>query len=66
MFTDDILRALLAVGRHAVGEVVACQFLVAGDPGAFENRERRRSSPMWTSLGAKPVTGLTEIYSYST
>ena len=41
VFTDDIERALLAVGRQvAVGEVVAGHALVAGDPGAFEKRER--------------------------
>ena len=41
MFTDDIVRALLAVGRQVtVGEVVAGHALVAGDPGTFENRER--------------------------
>ena len=41
MFTDDIVLALLAVGRQVtVGEVVEGQALVAGDPGAFENRER--------------------------
>ena len=41
MFRDDIVRALLAVGRQvAVGEVVEGQVLVAGGPGAFENRGR--------------------------
>ena len=63
MFTDEIVRALLAVVRQVgVGEVVVGQALVAGDPGAFENRERRRGSlPMWTSLGAKLVAALTEL-----
>ena len=63
MFTDDIVRALLAVGRQvAVGEVVAGQALVAGDPGAFENHEREARNPtMWTSLGAKPVAALTKL-----
>ena len=38
MFTDDIVRALLAVGRQvAVGEVVADQGLAVGNRGAFEN-----------------------------
>ena len=41
VFTDNIARSLLAVGHHvAVGEVVADQAVVAGDPGAFENHER--------------------------
>ena len=41
MFTDDIVRALLVVGRQvAVSVVVAGQALAAGDPGAFENHER--------------------------
>ena len=68
MFTDDIVRALLVVGRHvAVGKVVAGQALVAGDPGAFENRERRGSLPMWTPLRGKPVEALTELlYANST
>ena len=61
MFTDDIVRGLLAVGRQvAVGEVIAGQALVIGDPGTFENRERKARNPMWTSLGAKPVAALTE------
>ena len=41
VLTDDIVRALLVVGREiSVAEVVAGQTLVAGDPGSFENRER--------------------------
>ena len=63
VFTDGIVRALLAVGRQvAVGEVVAGQVLVAGDR-AFENREReaRKPLPVWTSLGVKPVAALTEL-----
>ena len=66
---DDIVRALLAVGRHvAVCEVVAGQALVASDLGAFKIvRGRRGSLPMWTSLGVKPVATLTELlYSSST
>ena len=66
VFTNDIARALLAVDRQvAVGEVVASQALVAGDPGAFEIvRERRGSLPMWTSLRAKPVAALTVILKF--
>ena len=65
VFTDDIVRALLAVGRQvAVGEVVAGQAVVADDPGAFENREREAQSlPTWASLGAKPAAVLTELLS---
>ena len=41
MFTDDTVRELLVVGRQVtVGKVVAGQALVAGDPGAFKDRER--------------------------
>ena len=51
VFTDDIVRAPLAVGRQvAVGEVVAGQALVAGDPGAFENREREARKPIRVDL----------------
>ena len=51
MFTDDIVRALLAVGRQvAAGKVVAGQALVAGDPGAFENREREARKPTHVHL----------------
>ena len=51
MFADDIVRALLAVGRQAaVGEVVADQGLVVGDPGAFENREREARKPTHMDL----------------
>ena len=46
VFTGDIVRSLLAVGRQvAVGEAIAGQALVAGDPGAFENREREARKP---------------------
>ena len=45
VFTDDIIRALLAVGRLAVVEVIPGQVLVAGDPGAFESREREVRKP---------------------
>ena len=62
MFTDDIVRALLAVGRQvAVDEVVAGQALVTGDPGAFENREREARKPTLVDLvGSEPVAALTE------
>ena len=51
MFTDDIVLALLAVGRQVtVGEVVEGQALVAGDPGAFENREREARKPTHVDL----------------
>ena len=70
MFTNEIVRAMLAVGRQvAVGELVAGQALVAGGPGASEDREReaRKPLPMWTSLGANPVAALTEmLYTNST
>ena len=43
VFADDIVRALLAVGRQvAVGEVVAGQTLMAGDPDTFENHHCSR------------------------
>ena len=46
-----ILRVLLAVGRQvAVGEVMADQALVTGDPGAFENREREARKPAHVDL----------------
>ena len=62
MCADDIVRALLTVGREvAVGEMLEGQALVAEDAGS------RGSLPMWTSLGAKPVTALTELlYANST
>ena len=69
VFADDIVRALLAVGRQvAVGEVVAGQALVAGDPGAFENRSREAGKlTMLTSLQAKQMAALTELlYANST
>ena len=51
MFTDDIVRALLAVGRQvAVGEVVAGQALVTGDPGVFQNCERQARKPTHVDL----------------
>ena len=47
VFTDDIVRALLTVGRRvAVSEVVAGQALVAGGPGAFEDRKREVRKPI--------------------
>ena len=51
MFTDDIVRALLAVRLHvAVSEVVAGQALVACDPGAFELCEREARKPAHMDL----------------
>ena len=42
---------LLAVSRQVtVGEVVAGQALVAGDPGAFENREKEARKPTHVDL----------------
>ena len=69
MSTDDIVRSLLAVGHQvAVGEVVASQTLMDGDPRAFENCKRQAPKlPMWTSLGAKLMALLTELlYANST
>ena len=38
MLADDIVRALLTVGRQvAVGEMISGQALVAEDAGAFQN-----------------------------
>ena len=54
VFTDNILLSLLAVGRQvAVGEVVAGQRLVAGNPGAFKNREREARKPTHLDLVGK-------------
>ena len=51
MFTDDNVRALLAVGRQvAVGEVIAGQALVTGYPDAFENREKEARKPAHVDL----------------
>ena len=51
VFTDDVVRALLAVGRQVtVGEVVAGQALVAGDPASFENCEREARKPTHVDL----------------
>ena len=51
VFTNDIVRTALAVGRQvAVREVVADQALVAGGPGAFENREREARKPTHVDL----------------
>ena len=63
VFADDIVRALLAIGRQvAVGEVIAGQALVTATPLRSKIvRGRRGSLPMWTSLGAKPVASLTEL-----
>ena len=52
MFTNDVVRALLAVRRHvAITEVVAGQTLVAGNPGEFENRGRDVRKPTYVNLG---------------
>ena len=46
-----ISQALLAVDRQvAVGEVIAGQALVTGDPGAFKNREREARKPAHLDL----------------
>ena len=69
MLADDVVRALLMVGRQAaVGEMIAGKALVTEDAGAFKMvRERRGSLPMWTSLGAKSEAALTELlYANST
>ena len=51
MFTEDIVRALPEVGRQvAVGEVVAGQALVAGDPDGFEKIEREAWKPTHVDL----------------
>ena len=51
VFTDDIVRALLAVGRQvAVGEVIAGQALVTGDPVAFKDRAREAREPAHMDL----------------
>ena len=51
VFTDDIVRALLAVGRQvSVGEVIAGKALVTGDPGVFENRKREARKPAHMDL----------------
>ena len=69
VLVDDVARTLLAVGHQvAVGEVVASQTLMDGDPRAFENCKRQAPKlPMWTSLGAKLMALLTELlYANST
>ena len=46
VFTDDIVRALLAVGRQVkLGEVAAGQTLETDNPGAFGNREKEARKP---------------------
>ena len=46
VFTDDIVRSLSVVRRQvAVGDVVAGQALVAGEPGALEKREMESRKP---------------------
>ena len=51
VLADDIVRPLLTVGRQvAVGDVVAGQSLVIGDPGTFENREREARKPTHVDL----------------
>ena len=51
VLTDDIVRALLVVGREiSVAEVVAGQTLVAGEPSASENREREARKPNHADL----------------
>ena len=51
VFADDIVRALLAVGRQVTaGEMIAGRALVAGDPGAFESLERQARKPTHVEL----------------
>ena len=51
VLADNIVRVLLAVGRHvAVIEVVTGQTLVAGEPSASENREREARKPNHADL----------------
>ena len=58
MFTDDVVRVLLAVGRQVtIGEVVAGHALVAGDPGAFEKREREAWKPTHVGLVGSSTGG---------
>ena len=49
--TDDIVRALLEVGRQvAVSEMIAGQPLMTEDSGAFKNREREARKPPHVDL----------------
>ena len=59
VFTDDIVRALLAVGRQvALGEA---ELWWPATPVQLKIVRRRRGSPpMWTSLGVKPVAAVTD------
>ena len=51
MLADDVVRALLMVGRQAaVGEMIAGLALVAEDAGGFENRERKARKPAHVDL----------------
>ena len=51
VLTNDIARALLAVGRHvAVGDMDPGQTLVAGDSNAFETREKEERKPTHVDL----------------
>ena len=59
VFADDILRALMAVGRQvAVGGVT--KLLWPALPSKIV-KGRRGSLPKWTSLGANTVAALTEL-----
>ena len=46
VFTDDIVRLLTGIDRQAaVGEMIADQALITGDPGAFKTHEREARKP---------------------
>ena len=58
VFTDAIVRALLAIGRQVTeGKIVAGQALVAGDPCAFEKREREVRKPTHVDLVGSETGG---------
>ena len=62
MFTDDIVLALLAVGRQVtVGDVVASQAVMTGDPGAFENREREARKPTHVDVVGSSTGGSADL-----
>ena len=58
VFADDIVRVLLAVRRQVgVGEVVAGQALVTGDPSALENCERGPRQPTLMDFAGSQTRG---------
>ena len=64
MCADNVVHALLRVGGLvAIREMVTGYTMVTHDASAVERTARggRRSLPMWTSLGARPVAALTEL-----